>query len=144
MKRIPMKRGTTTLKRSKALKAGKRTQARLASMKGALDAYFSAHGYWDGMEWVAVCQLTGQTMLRGEAVAHHKTPRSEMRKAGIKDLDAPERLLVCHHRAHMVIHGNGMGRPKADPQRAIFEQVEASKVNAATGGVVHIQTLCHD
>lgn len=141
MKRTPMKRSAKPLKRRKRLTAGKRTTARRDAMRAAVDAYFAAHGYFNGMEFTARCQLTGIPMTKVEAVAHHKTPRSEMRKAGITDLDAPERLLVCHHSAHMVLHGRQMGRPKAGPQAELFARVEASPVNAATGGVVHLQTL---
>ena len=76
-----------------------------------------------------------------EAIAHHKTPRSEMRKAGIKDLDAPHRLLIASYKSHRKIHGHGkdgfgMGRPTDEREADEFKFVETSSANAENGQII--------
>lgn len=70
-----------------------------------------------------------------------------MRKAGVKELDAPNRLVICHYLAHLqFVHGGQMGRPKwtagsdthinyVKAQEAVrrFGIVEQSPANAENG-----------
>lgn len=127
-----MARGTTPLKRGKALGPGKKTKAKRASMRSALEWYFA------GLEQQR-CQLSGAIIYPGTAVAHHKTPRSELRKAGIKDLDAPERLLILHRRVHIKwLHANKQGRPKEWLEADRYKRIEESSANALNGQHVHL------
>lgn len=112
MKRTELKR-KTPMKRGKPLGPGKKTLAKREAISSAILAYFNRFGWYDeGLERVAPCQVSGQPIRMEQANYHHRTPRSEMRKAGVKDLDAPHRGIVCHYRAHLqFVHGGQMGRP---------------------------------
>ena len=125
--RKPMERG-------KGIGPGKKAPACAAAKLAAIKMHFDRHADGAG----APCQYCGRTMLplREEVVAHHKTPRSEMRKAGVKDLDAPYRLLIIHrYRCHKKIHGGQQGRPKEQAAADEFRFVETSPINAETGGI---------
>jgi hypothetical protein len=93
-----------------------------------------------------------KTNAKRDAIAHHKTPRSELRKAGVKDLDAPHRLIICDKRVHVAwVHDMQMGRPKVtvhmmtecpdgkeyalvdDDANRRFAIIEASPANASNG-----------
>jgi hypothetical protein len=154
--RKPMARGTSTLKRTKRLGPGKKKLAKAAAMKAALLSYFDRFGWEDEPDTrKAPCQLSGVTLtltkvrdeegnllgFHTDANAHHKRPRSEMRKAGVKDLDAPHRLLVVHYGLHLAfIHERGvMGRPKDPEKRRRFALVEQAEANAANGQRVKLE-----
>lgn len=127
------------MKRGGPLKAGKKTLARRVAISVAVKSYFDCFGYDLDGEWVAPCQRCGQLMV--SAVPHHKTPRSELLKAGTKNPDAPHRLLMIHDLCHRKIHGRGrdgfgMGRPVDGPEADEFKAVETSPVNAETGGII--------
>lgn len=142
MKRSLMKRGTAPMKRGGRLKPGKKTLARKVAMKMALDTYFVKFGWFnDEGELVAHCQLSERVIYRHEAVPHHKTPRSELRKAGVIDLDAPHRLLILHHQTHSALHGYKMGRPTDPVLLEKFVQVETSIANAENGLPVFKRTI---
>ena len=132
----PMKRGTSTLKRTTRMKKlGKLGRAKQEAMHGALDAFFERYG-WEGQDGrrQAFCQVSGRFMYKDHAHAHHKTPRSELRKLGVKDLDAPHRLVICHYETHLwFIHAGQMGRPKEGDPRRRFGVVEESAANAENG-----------
>ena len=131
----PMKRGTKPMKRGKRLGPGKKTKAKRDALTAAFEAYYSLHGWKDaeGGRWVP-CQLSGQPVSAGSANLHHKTPRSELRKAGVLDLDAPHRLLVCHYRLHLAfLHGGRMGRPAEGDAARRFAIAEQSPASAANG-----------
>ena len=131
-----MARGTTPLKRGKSLGPGKKTLAKQAAMKSATENYFSRFGETAASGY---CQLSNAPIYDFNVTAHHKTPRSEMRKAGIKDLDAPHRLLILHPLVHLFfLHAGAMGRPTDPIKAALFKAVEESPVNAETGGQVEL------
>lgn len=135
----PMSRGTKPWKRKKAMKAlGKKGKARSEAIKGAVEAYFERFGWLDSEGFqAAFCQLTGRFIRLADANAHHKTPRSEMNKMGLKDLDAPHRLLICDYKAHLwFLHAGQMGRPKEGEARRRFEIAEFSTANAENGEAV--------
>lgn len=144
--RKPMKRGSLddALKsyhgfkpRKKALGPGKKTLAKQSAMHYAIYRYFQERG-WENSEGEreAFCQVSHVFMTRGEAVAHHFTPRSELRKAGVEDLDAPHRLIICHWKAHNWLHAGGMGRPKGTEEARQFAIVEKDEANAVNGFAV--------
>jgi hypothetical protein len=137
-RREPMARGTNPMKRGKRLGPGKKTLARKAAMASAILSYFEQFGWLDDEGYrVAPCQVSGDPMRLEEANAHHKTARSELRKAGVKDLDAPHRLLICHYRRHLrFIHKGEMGRPKELDAARRFEKVELDPANAENGLIV--------
>ena len=122
------------MRRGGTLKAGKKTLAKLEAMLTAKNVYFRAKGWdnGDGIMW-APCQYCGGPMTLPEAHPHHKTPRSELRKAGILDLDAPSRLLMVHPDCHGHIHGWAMGRPKNEAAALEFAFVESHPANAENG-----------
>lgn len=134
--RKPMARGTRPMKRGKALGPGKKTLAKKAAMQGAILSYFDRFGWLnDEGQRMAPCQVTGDAMHLEHANAHHKRPRSELRKAKVPDLDAPHRLLICHYAKHLrFIHQKGQsGRPK-DPELARrFQVAETDPANAENG-----------
>lgn len=101
-------------KRKKRLGPGKKTQAKRLAMASAVLCYFSEFGWIDsGGGYVAFDQVTGRFLRIENATAHHKVPRSELRKAGVKDLDAPERLIIVDRQVHIAwVHDMQMGRPK--------------------------------
>ena len=122
MKRSPMKRSTKPMKRGR-LGPGLKTKLHKI-------AIHKAKALWTGS-----CQYCGEE-LGEEKHAHHKTPRSELRKAGIPDLDAPHRLLIVHPWCHAKIHAGGMGRPKEENAAAEFRFVETSDAHAGNGKTV--------
>lgn len=125
------------MKRGGPLKAGKKTLAKREAMRFALDSYFEKFGDGDlSIEPMAPCQYTGVYIFKSQAVPHHKTPRSELRKAGFTDLDAPHRLLIVSHDAHGKIHGWSMGRPKNEAAALEFSFVESHPANAENGRVI--------
>ena len=111
--------------RLKAMKRiGKKGKSRIKAMK-------------DARGLLTHCQYCGIVFAADEGKeAHHKTPRSELRKLGVKDLDAPHRLLILHHECHVLIHNAGMGRPKDELAALEFRFVETSDANAENGKVV--------
>jgi hypothetical protein len=163
--RKPMKRGsldkalkayhgfgprTAPMKRGKGLGPGKKKLAKDAATQAAILSYFHRFG-WEEEPGThkAPCQAGSGviTLVKifdehgnlkrfiTDANAHHKTPRSELRKAGVKDLDAPHRLLICHYAKHLrFIHQKGQsGRPK-DPELARrFRVAETDPANAENG-----------
>jgi hypothetical protein len=142
MKRSGFKPRTKPMRRGKALGPGKKTHDKRKAMTASFEAYYARHGWEDsdGVRWVP-CQLTGLPVSEGAANLHHKTPRSELRKAGCKNVDAPHRLIVCHYGLHLAfIHErNGMGRPK-DPDKARrFAMVEQDAANSANGLQVKLE-----
>ena len=120
----------------KPMGPGKKSLARTAAINAAMDAYFARFP-----EGEAMCQLTGFAITPETAVAHHKTPRSELRKAGVKDLDAPHRLLILHTLVHMRLHDWQMGRPQNLTALNRFELVEQSEANAENGRAVFVRTI---
>ncbi len=138
MKRTPRKRGTKKLKRTafkrkpgsldatlkkyhgfakrkKPMGPGKVKLEKNLNIAWAMAHYFNEHGWDHDGERIAFDQITGAWLSVDEAHAHHKTPRSEARKLGEKDLDAPEKLIICGYRAHLIwVHGGHghMGRPE--------------------------------
>ena len=137
-----MARGTTPMKRGGKLKPGKKTLAKKAAMKMALDTYFLKFGAFDGDgKLVAHCQLSERTIERDEAIPHHKTPRSILRKEGVKDLDAPERLLILHWKVHMELHDHKMTRPTDPEKLERFIQVEQSAAHAGNGLTVERRVI---
>ena len=129
-------RGTKPLKRRKRLGPGKKSLARAAAIHAALDAYFSRFP-----EGEARCQLSERIITRETAVAHHKTPRSELRKAGVEDVDAPHRLLILHEDTHIALHDYKMGRPQDPVALARFELVEQCEANAENALAVFRRTV---
>ena len=130
---VSMDRGDKPMKRGKRMGPGKKTTARRTAMAHAIELHFDRHPDSLG----APCQYCGRTMLHDQAVAHHKTPCSELRKAGVEDLDAPHRLLIIHRwGCHTRIHGGGMGRPKDETAALEFRFVETSPASAANGLVI--------
>jgi len=135
------------MRRKKPMGKGKKRITHNDAIRYAMDEYFERFGWnEDGLRFV-YCQLTGRKIIRAVAVMHHKTPRSEMRKAGITDLDAPRYLLCLSRGAHRLLHGNGkgdkmgMGRPTIPFQADYFAMVEASEANAANGKAVIPRTI---
>lgn len=143
MKRTEMKKGTKGLKRTKgftkrykAMGIGKHTQAKRDAMKWAIDEYFKRFGWVNDEGYkVARCQLSGDVMYRGHCVAHHKTPRSELRKSGDRTgFDTPDKLLICIPEVHLRwLHGGEMGRPKEPVALDRFVRAETSMANAENG-----------
>ncbi len=126
---------------------GKVAEAHSEAIERAMTAYFRNFGYVNDYGWrVARCQLSGLEVTRREAVAHHKTPASELRKAGVEDLDAPKRLLFMAKFKHRQLHGDrggdkmGMGRP-TQPLKAVFALVEMSTANMENGQPVELRPL---
>ncbi len=131
----PMARGTTQMKRGKRMGPGKvRVKHRLDIMS-AKDAYF-------GDEDTRPCQYCGRDMDRKGCTMHHKTQASELRKAKVKDIDAPHRLLAIHQEpCHRKIHGRGRdgfgtGRPKDEREADEFRVVETAPANAENGQII--------
>lgn len=117
--------------RKKPMGPGKKKLAKDAATVAAILSYFDRKGWLeeDGHR-LAPCQITGDPMPLELAHAHHKTPRSEMRKAGIKDLDAPHRLIIVNNRLHLDFIHRGMGRPKDEDRARRFALVEHCEQNA--------------
>lgn len=121
--------------RKKAMGEGKKRKAHRAAMKAAIDGYFQEHGWEDGTK--AFDQVTGLVIDRLDAIAHHKKPASELRKEGVKDIDAPHRLIICHWAVHKTwVHKEcpgGMGRPEykewfeASEDRAVMQALNAHR-----------------
>ena len=139
----PMARGTTPMKRGKRMGPGKKTKARKDAIEAAKVNYMDYFGDLDHEthEAFCPCQYCGKD-IRGEwMTAHHKTPRSELRKQGVKDLDAAHRLLMVHAKCHRKIHGHGkdgfgMGRPTDEREADEFRAVETSPANAENGQII--------
>ena len=132
----PMARGTKPMKRGGPMKPGKKSKMKSFSIMSAKEAYF-------GEEETKPCQYCGQGMDRESCVMHHKTPRSELRKAeDVIDPDAPQRLLAIHQKpCHRKIHGHGkdgfgMGRPTDAVEADEFSFVETSDCNAENGKII--------
>ena len=146
MKRSPMKRVGLArggpIKRTKRMKPGKKKLAHDAAIKMAKDSYFLRFGWInEAGDLVARCQLSERLIYPHEAVAHHKTPRSELRKDKVADLDAPHRLLILHHATHSALHGYAMGRPTDPVLLERFVAVEQSEANADNGLPVFRRTM---
>lgn len=124
------------MKRGKALGPGKKTLEKRSNISSAIGRYF---GHTEDTQAGGYCQLSGAVIYDFNVVAHHKTPRSELRKVGIKDLDAPHRLLILHPKVHFFwLHDGQMGRP-TDPLKAErFARIEASMANAENGQRVEL------
>ena len=136
-RKTAMARGTSTLKRGKPMGPGKKTKAKAQAISLAVTDYFFTFGTQVGVGIMAPCQLTGRWIGPDQAIAHHKTPRSELRKQGVEDLDAPHRLLICSSMVHLLwLHRGAMGRPKLEADAARFLEAELSPANAETGGLV--------
>ena len=131
--RTPMNRTRKFLKRSGPPKAGKKTLAKRAALKMALDGYFERTGFIeDGIPY-AYCQLSGRKIRREEAVPHHKRTRAILRKERVENPDSAEHLLILDPWIHMELHGHQMGVPKDPIFRERFEQVAISEANALNG-----------
>ena len=116
-------------------KVGKNGKAHKDAIAYAFEYYFQRFGIVAGV--MASCQYCGECLLRTDADPHHKTPRSELRKAGVKDLDSHKYLMFVHPFCHKEIHGKGrdgygMGRPTGEAGEW-FRVVETSPCNAENG-----------
>lgn len=146
-RKAPMKRGKP-MKRNKRLGLGKKTLAKRAAIHAAITTYFMVYGWRDDEGPCAFDQVTGRFLRIENATAHHKVPRSELRKAGVLDLDAPHRLIIMNKRVHIAwVHDMQMGRPKGTDERLIcidnplgfteaarrFQIVQHSEANASNG-----------
>jgi hypothetical protein len=99
--------------RKKPMGKGKVAVTRKRLMKAALASYFEKHGWEDGTR--AFDQVTGLVLRREDAVPHHKTPESELRKAGmgVGERNQPEKFIITHWAVHKTfIHAGQMGRPE--------------------------------
>ena len=125
MKRSPMKRSTKPMLRRKPMGKGKKAGLREIAVHAAKAHYF-------GTNIIGVCQISGLEISQGWCVAHHLTPRAEMRKAGVENLDATFRLIILHPWVHTWLHGgpNKMGRPMAAKEAGIFRYIEKAEPNA--------------
>ena len=125
MKRSPMKRSTKPMLRRKPMGKGKKAGLREIAVHAAKAHYF-------GTNIIGVCQISGWEISQGWCVAHHLTPRAEMREAGVENLDATFRLIILHPHVHIWLHGgqNSMGRPRDLYGLQRFMSVEQSGVNA--------------
>jgi len=133
LSRSTLNRSRMALKRSGPLKAGKKTLARRAALKSAIDGYFERTGLIeDGIPY-AYCQLSGRKIRREEAIPHHKRTRAILRKEGVKNPDDPEHLLILDPWVHMELHGHQMGIPKDPILRERFMAVADCKANALNG-----------
>ncbi len=121
------------LKRTKALGPGKKTRQRREVIHSAILKYFSKFGWLQDDQQVAPCQSCSGIMYLGTVHPHHKTPRSELRKAGAEDLDQPHRLLMVDFSCHRFIHNGMMGRPLGAVAEARFDKVEGCLANSENG-----------
>jgi len=125
VKRFPMRRSTTPMKRNKPMGKGKKATLREAAVRAAKAHYF-------GTSILSACQISGMEISQGFCVAHHLTPRAELRKKGVENLDAAFRLIILHPFVHVWLHGgrNQMGRPRAERAARIFGFIENRGMNA--------------
>jgi hypothetical protein len=132
--RTPLERGTTEMKRSGPLGPGKKKVANATAMDRAEDLFFRNNGWLDEDDrLVAYCQVSGLIIYHGNTARHHKTPRSEMHKAGMEDaeMDAPHRLLICSPWVHLhFLHAGQQGRPTDPVLAERFRVAEESPAHA--------------
>lgn len=138
----------TEMKRGKALSPGKKKRASDKAKRYAKLMYYHLRGWLTSEGYmVAPCQLCGKDMFFEDCRAHHKTPRSELNKAGAEALDAPELLLAVHGWCHTEIHGQteskggDMGRPLQEAALDFFVKVESCEANCANGLRVEFKTI---
>lgn len=125
-------------RRTKRMGPGKKKLAQVAATTAAILSYFDRFGWLNEEgQRMAPCQMSGDPMHLEHANAHHKTPRSELRKAKVPDLDAPHRLLICHYRRHLAfLHGGKMGRHGDTDANRRLRLAELDEANAENGLVI--------